>query len=144
MTPRQVRKYQHRLKDKIEKERIENEEIETLKGRENEEKEKEVEGKMMENLFVNVFILTVCDVILKEQEDKHVNETHQLPCLKRKLVHSALGLLMRSKFVKHKAWSYLLLHIKVGVVLAREVLHGLQLLERNKTKSIQVASDLGG
>jgi len=29
-------------------------------------------------------------------------------------------------------------------VLAREVLHGLQPLERNKTKSIQVAFDLGG
>jgi len=45
---------------------------------------------MMENLFINVFSSTVCDVILKEQEDKHVNETHQFPCLKRKLVHSAL------------------------------------------------------
>jgi len=29
-------------------------------------------------------------------------------------------------------------------VLAREVLHGLQPLERNKTKSIQVAFDPGG
>ena len=37
-----------------------------------------------------------------------------------------------------------MLHIKVGVVLAREVLHGLQPLERNETKSIQVASDLRG
>jgi len=27
---------------------------------------------MMENLFVNVFSSTVCDVILKEQKDKHV------------------------------------------------------------------------
>jgi len=45
---------------------------------------------MMENLFANVFSSTVCDVILKEQNDKHVNETHKLPCLKRKLVHSAL------------------------------------------------------
>jgi len=144
MTPRQVSKDQHRLKDKIEKERIEKEEIETSEGRENEEKEKEVERKMMENLFVNVFSSTVCDVILKEQEDKHVNETHQLPCMKRKLVHSAFGSLMRSKFAKHNAWSYLYLHIKVAVVLAREVLHGLQPLKRNKTKSIQVAFDPGG
>jgi len=45
---------------------------------------------MIENLFVNVFSSTVCDVILKEQKDKHVNETNQLPCLKRNLVHSAL------------------------------------------------------
>jgi len=51
---------------------------------------------------------------------------------------------MRSKFVKHNAWSYLLLHIKVGEVLAGELLHGLQPLERNKTKSIQVAFDPGG
>jgi len=29
-------------------------------------------------------------------------------------------------------------------VLAREVLHGLQPLERNETKSIQAASDPGG
>jgi len=79
-----------------------------------------------------------------EQNDKHVNETHQLACMKRKLVHSALGSLMRSKFVKHNAWSYLLLHIKVGVVLARGVLHGLQLSEKKKTKSIQVAFDPGG
>ena len=32
---------------------------------------------MIENLFVNVFSSTVCDVILKEQKDKHVNKTHQ-------------------------------------------------------------------
>jgi len=51
---------------------------------------------------------------------------------------------MRSKFVKHNAWNYLLLHVKVGVMLAREVLHGLQPLERNETECIQVASDPGG
>jgi len=59
MTPRQVSRDQHRLKEKIEKERIEKEEIETSEGRENEEEEKEVERKMMENLFVNVFSSTV-------------------------------------------------------------------------------------
>jgi len=43
-----------------------------------------------ENLFVNVFSSPVCDVILQEQKDNHVKETNQLPCLKRKLVRSAL------------------------------------------------------
>jgi len=57
---------------------------------ENEEKEMEVEKNMMESLFVNVFSSTICDVILNEQKDMHVNERHQLPCLKRKLVHSSL------------------------------------------------------
>jgi len=90
MTPRQVSKDQHKLKEKIEKERIEKEEIETSDGREKQERENEVERKMMENLFVNVFSSTVCDVILKEQNDKHGNETHQLPCLNRKVVHRAL------------------------------------------------------
>jgi len=86
MTPRQVSKDHNRLKEKIEKERI----IKTVEGRENEEKEMEVEKNMMESLFVNVFSSIVCDYILHEQKDMHVNETHQLPCLKRKLVHSAL------------------------------------------------------
>jgi len=90
MTPRQVNKDQHWLKDEIEKERIEKEALETAEGRENEEKEKEVEKKMMEILLVNVFSSTVFYVILQEQKDKQVNETHQLPCLKRKLVHNAL------------------------------------------------------
>jgi len=45
---------------------------------------------MMENLFVIVISSTVYDVILKEQNDKHVNETHQPPYLKRKFVRSAL------------------------------------------------------
>jgi len=48
MTPRQVSKDQHRLKEKIEKERIEKGEKYTLEGREIEEKEKEVKIKMME------------------------------------------------------------------------------------------------
>jgi len=50
----------------------------------------EVKKYVMESIFVNVCSSTVCDVILHEQKDKHVNETHQLPCLKRKLVRSAL------------------------------------------------------
>jgi len=52
--------------------------------------EMEVGKNMMESLFLNVFSCTVCDVILLEQKDKHVNEIHQLPCLTRKLVHSYL------------------------------------------------------
>jgi len=62
---------------------------------------------MMKSLFINVFSSTVCDVILQEQKDKHVNEIYQLPCLKRKLVHCAL-------FVKHNSWNNLLLHMNVG------------------------------
>ena len=91
MTPRQVSKNQHRLKEKIEKERIEEEGLKTAKGRGNEEKELEVEKNTMESLFVNVFSSIVCNFISQEQKDKHVTETHQqLPCLKRKLFHSAL------------------------------------------------------
>jgi len=45
---------------------------------------------MVEILFVNAFSSTVNDVILQEKKDKKVNETHQLPCLKRNLVHNAL------------------------------------------------------
>ena len=86
MTPRQVSKDQHRVKEKIEKEIIEKETIKTVEGRENEEKEMEVEKNMMESLFVNFLCSTVCVVILQEQKDKHVNETYQLPCLRRKLV----------------------------------------------------------
>jgi len=73
----QVSKGQHRLKEKIERERIEKVAIKTAEGRENEEKEMEVEKNMMESLFVNIFSSTVCDVILQEQKDKLVNETHQ-------------------------------------------------------------------
>jgi len=61
------------------------------------------------------------------------------------MLYYAFGPLMSIKFVKHKAWNYLLLHIKVGgVVLAREVLHALQPLERNKYEYIQVDFDPGG
>ena len=60
------------------------------------------------------------------------------------MLYYAFGSLMRSKFLKHNARSYLLLHIKVQLVLAGEVFHGLQPLEANKTKSIQVVFDPGG
>jgi len=50
MTPRQAKKDQHTLKEKIEKERDEKEEIWIAEGREIEEKEKEVKIKMMEKV----------------------------------------------------------------------------------------------
>ena len=61
------------------------------------------------------------------------------------MLYYAFGPLMSSKFVKHNTWNYLLLHIKVGgVMLARQVLHGLQPLERKKYEYIQVEFDPGG
>jgi len=61
------------------------------------------------------------------------------------MLYYAFGPLMNNKFVKHNAQTYLMLHIKVGgVVLKREVLHGLQPLERNKYEYIQVEFDPGG
>ena len=53
MTPRQAKKDQHTLKEKIEKERIEKEEIQTAEGREIEEKEKEVKKKIMQKVVEN-------------------------------------------------------------------------------------------
>ena len=50
MTPRQVSKDQRRLKEKTEKERIEKEVIETAEGRENKEKEMELE-KVYSSMF---------------------------------------------------------------------------------------------
>ena len=64
MTPRQVSKDQHRLKEKREKGWTKKEAIKTAEGRENVEKEMEVEKNMIESLFVNVFSSRVCDVIL--------------------------------------------------------------------------------
>jgi len=60
------------------------------------------------------------------------------------VLYYAFGPLIRSKFVKHNAWNYLLLRMKVGVVLARKVLPGLQPLERNKDEYIDVEFDPGG
>ena len=50
MTPRQVSKDQRRLKEKTEKERIEKEVIENAEGRENKEKEMELE-KVYSSMF---------------------------------------------------------------------------------------------
>jgi len=147
MTPRQVSKDQHRLKEKIEKERIRKEAIKTTEGRENEEKEMEVEKNMMESLFVNVFSSPVCDVILHEQKDMHVNETHQLPHLKRNLVHSALLCIWSADEKQIRQTQRMELFIVTyqgGVVLEGKVLHGLQPLERNKDEYIQIEFDPWG
>ena len=53
MTPRQAKKDQHTLKEKIEKERIEKKEIQIVEAREIEEKEKEVKKKIMEKVVEN-------------------------------------------------------------------------------------------
>jgi len=50
MTPRQVSKEQRRLNEKTEKERIEKEVIKTAEGRENKEKEMELE-KVYSSMF---------------------------------------------------------------------------------------------
>jgi len=137
MTQGQVCKDQRRLEEKTEKERIEKEVILTAEGRENKEKEMELERNMMESLFVNVFSSTVCDVISQEQKDKHVNETHQLqlPCLKRKLVHSALLCIWsvdRKQIRQTQCMELFLVTYQGGVQLPRNVMDGLQPLESNK------------
>ena len=93
--------------------------------------------------MLNGFSSTVCDVILQEQKDKHVNETRQLPFLKRKLVHSALLCIC---FVEKKQIRQIqcmeLFNVKYqgGVLLPRNVIDGLQSLESNK---YQVEFNLG-
>ena len=104
----------------------------------------------MENLFINDFSSTICDVILQEQKDGHVKEILKILYLKRKLIHSAL-LCMQSAEEKQSLEDNEAQHMELFVVthedegvLAREVLHGMQPLERNKTKFIQVVFDPGG
>ena len=58
MTPSQVSKHQHRLKEKTEKERIENEVIETTEGRENKEKEIELEKVYSSMFFLLQFVMS--------------------------------------------------------------------------------------
>jgi len=95
----------------------------------------ELEKNMMKSLFVNVFSSTVCDVILQEQKDKHVNETHQLPCLKRKLLHSALLCIwsIDEKQIRQKQCMELfIVTYQGGVLLPRNVIDTLQPFEGNK------------
>ena len=58
MTPRQVSKDQRRLKEKTEKERIEKEVIETAEGRENKEKEMELEKVYSSMFFLLEFVMS--------------------------------------------------------------------------------------
>ena len=58
MTPRQVSKDQRRLKEKTEKERIEKEVIETAEGRENKEKEMELERVYSSMFFLLQFVMS--------------------------------------------------------------------------------------
>ena len=58
MTPRQVSKDQRRLKEKTEKERIEKEVIETAEGRENKEKEMELEKVYSSMFFLLQFAMS--------------------------------------------------------------------------------------
>jgi len=72
-----------------------------------------------------------------------VNETRQLPCLKRKLVHSAL-LCIWSVDEKHicqtQCMELFIVTYQGGVLLPRNVIDGLQPLESNK---YQFEFDLG-
>jgi len=58
MTQRQVSKDQRRLKEKTEKERIEKEVIETAEGRENKEKEMELERVYSSMFFLLQFVMS--------------------------------------------------------------------------------------
>ena len=58
MTPRQVSKDQRRLKEKTEKERVEKEVIETAEGRENKEKEMELERVYSSIFFLLQFVMS--------------------------------------------------------------------------------------
>jgi len=98
----------------------------------------------MESLFVNVFSSTVCDAILQEQRDKHVKETHQLPCLKRKPVHSALLCIWsvdKKQIRQTQCMKLFIVTYRDGILLPRNVIDGLQPLE---SKKYQVEFDPGG
>ena len=76
----------------------------------------------------------------------HVNETHQLPCSKRKLVHSPLLCIWSADEKQIRQTQRMELFIVTyqgGVVLEGKVLHGLQPLERNKDEYIQIEFDPG-
>ena len=92
---------------------------------------------------MSIFFL-LHDVILQEQKDKHVNEAHQLPCLKRKLVHSALLCIWSAdekQIRQTQCMELFIVTYQGGVVLAKKVLHELQPMESNK---YQVEFDLRG
>jgi len=91
-----------------------------------------------------VFSSTVCDVILQGQKDNHVNQTHQLPCLKRKLVHSALLCIWsvdKKQIRQTQCMKLFIVTYEGRVLLPTNVIDGLQPLESNKYK---VEFDPGG
>jgi len=64
-----------------------------------------------------------------------VNETHQLPCLKRKLVHSALLCIWSFDKKQNRQTQCMKLFIVTyhcGLLLPRNFIDGLQPLESNK------------
>ena len=64
-----------------------------------------------------------------------MNETHQLPCLKRKLVHSALLCIWsvdKKQIRQTKCMELFIVTYQGGVLLPRNVIDGLQPLESNK------------
>ena len=73
-----------------------------------------------------------------------MNETHQLPCLKRKLVHTAL-LCISSVDMKQirqtQCMELFIVTYQGGVLLPRNIIDELQLLE---SKKYQVEYDPGG
>jgi len=84
---------------------------------------------------VIVFSSIVCDVISQEKKDKHVNETHQLLCLKSKLVHSALLCIWsvdKKKIRQTQCMELFIVTYQGGVLLRRNVIDGMQPLESNK------------
>ena len=73
-----------------------------------------------------------------------MNETHQLPCLKRKLVHSALLCIWsvdKKRICQTQSIELFIVTYQGGVLLPRNVIDGLQPLESNK---YQVEFDPGG
>jgi len=72
-----------------------------------------------------------------------VNETHQLPCLKRKLVDSALLCIWsvnKKQIRQTQCMELFIVRYQGGLLLPRNVIDGLQPLESNK---YQVEFDLG-
>ena len=72
-----------------------------------------------------------------------MNQTHQLPCLKRKLVHRALLCIWsvdKKQIPETQCMELFIVTYLSGVLLQRNVIDGLQPLESNK---YQVEFDLG-
>jgi len=73
-----------------------------------------------------------------------VNETHQLPCLERKLAHSALLCIWsvdRKQIRQTQCMKLFIVTYQGGLLLPRNVIDELQQLESNK---YQVEFDPGG